>query len=76
MAHTHFKDQIIRIFKVSLDNSSNINPGQIVNKDGRLIVGCGQGSIEIFEIQRSGQKRLSGKEFLNGISNIETPIFN
>ena len=76
VAHTHFKDQIIRIFKVSLDNSSNINPGQIVNKDGRLIVGCGQGSIEIFEIQRSGQKRLSGKEFLNGISNIETPIFN
>ena len=76
LAHTQFKDQIIRIFKVSLDNSSNINPGQIVNKDGRLIVGCGQGSIEIFEIQRSGQKRLSGKEFLNGISNIETPIFN
>jgi len=76
VAHTHFKGQIIRIFKVSLDNSSNINPGQIVNKDGRLIVGCGQGSIEIFEIQRSGQKRLSGKEFLNGISNIETPIFN
>ena len=76
VAHTHFKDQIIRIFKVSLDNSSNINPGQIINKDGRLIVGCGQGSIEIFEIQRSGQKRLSGKEFLNGISNIETPIFN
>ena len=76
VAHTHFKDQIIRIFKVSLDNSSNINPGQIANKDGRLIVGCGQGSIEIFEIQRSGQKRLSGKEFLNGISNIETPIFN
>ena len=33
VAHTHFKDQIIRIFKVSLDNSSNINPGQIVNKD-------------------------------------------
>ena len=76
VAHTHFKGQIIRIFKVSLDNSSNINPGQIINKDGRLIVGCGQGSIEIFEIQRSGQKRLSGKEFLNGISNIETPIFN
>jgi len=76
VAHTHFKGQIIRIFKVSLDNSSNINPGQIANKDGRLIVGCGQGSIEIFEIQRSGQKRLSGKEFLNGISNIETPIFN
>ncbi len=76
VAHTHFKDQIVKIFKVALDNSSNINPGQLINKGGRLIAGCGQGSIEILEIQRSGQKKLSGREFLNGISNIKTPIFN
>ena len=44
VAHTHFKDQIIRIFKVSLDNSSNINPGQIINKDG-ISVMCNKPSM-------------------------------
>ena len=33
---------------MSLDNSSNINPGQIVNKDGRLILVCGQGRDSLF----------------------------
>jgi methionyl-tRNA formyltransferase len=33
---------------------------------GELLVGCGEGSIEVREIQAEGRRRLSGKDFANG----------
>ncbi|MBR3303732.1 MAG: methionyl-tRNA formyltransferase [Bacteroidales bacterium] len=38
-------------------------------KDGRLYVECNGGFVEIVELQPSGKKRVSAKEFVNGMVN-------
>ena len=35
-------------------------------------VGCGEGSLEILEIQPEGKKRMSAKDFANGLKNMGT----
>jgi len=75
IAFTNLSDKTVKIFRAEIDNSLNLSPGKIKNKGGRLIVSCGKESLEITEIQKSGQKRISGKEFLNGIYNLENPFF-
>ena len=32
----------------------------------KLIVACGQGSLELLEVQLEGGKRMSGEDFLRG----------
>ena len=54
---------------------NDIKPGGIYNSGGKLVVGCGKGCLEIIEVQRSGQKRMPGKDFLNGIKKIENLCF-
>ncbi len=43
-------------------------PGTLLPEHGKLFVACGQGTmLEVKEIQLEGRKRLSAREFLNGI---------
>ena len=55
-----------------LDSSINVNitetiPGTLILKDNsRLIVACGQGTLEILSLIPEGRKRMSGAEFLRG----------
>jgi methionyl-tRNA formyltransferase len=41
-------------------------PGSLVAEDGRLVAGCGEGRLEIEEVQRPGGRRLPVAEFLRG----------
>ncbi len=41
-------------------------PGKCCVKDGRLFVSCGEGIIEIKEIQGEGSRRMTAGEYLNG----------
>ncbi len=41
-------------------------PGEILRADGRLIVACGSGAVEILELQQQGRRRLPAPDFLNG----------
>ena len=40
--------------------------GEVIVADKKLIVGCGENSVEILEIQEEGGKKLCAKDFLNG----------
>lgn len=40
--------------------------GVTVVEDGRLMVGCGDGRIELLEVQMEGKKRMAAGEFLRG----------
>jgi len=73
VAQTHFDEKIIRIWQAhttandSLSKKVQIMPGEIldINNNG-IIVACGQGCIEITDLQLSGAKRMSVKALLNG----------
>jgi methionyl-tRNA formyltransferase len=41
-------------------------PGAVLRAAERLIVACGAGAYEIFELQREGRARLTAREFLRG----------
>jgi methionyl-tRNA formyltransferase len=41
-------------------------PGCLVVEGGRLVAGCGEGLLEIEELQRPGGRRLAAAEFLRG----------
>jgi len=48
--------------------SSGLEPGTLVAEQGKLLVACGYGTLlEVRELQREGRKRLSARDFLNGV---------
>ena len=52
-----------------MDSSSGELPGaMILFKEGRWLVACGQGVLELLDVQLEGKKRLSSKEFIKGMN--------
>ena len=41
-------------------------PGTVSVADGRLVVACGEGAVEVLEVQRQGKRRMDAADFLNG----------
>lgn len=46
---------------------SGLEPGQILIDKRRLLVQCGQGMLEILELQKAGQRRLEAKEISHNL---------
>lgn len=45
-----------------------LEPGEIRVEQRRLFAGCGDGSIELLEVQQEGKKRMTAAAFMNGNS--------
>ncbi len=75
IAHTTLEGTMIKVYKIKPHNSEKILEGNIKKINGSMVVGCNDLNIEILEIQKSGQKKISGIDFINGISKIENPHF-
>ena len=43
-------------------------PGTVLQAENRLVIACGSGGIEVYEIQQEGRKRMAGGAFLRGYS--------
>ncbi|MEL6616115.1 MAG: methionyl-tRNA formyltransferase [Bacteroidota bacterium] len=41
-------------------------PGEVVEADGRLVIACGSGAVEVVEAQRQGKRRMAVADFLHG----------
>ncbi|MGH3085996.1 MAG: methionyl-tRNA formyltransferase [Rubrobacteraceae bacterium] len=44
----------------------DLSPGEIHVENGEIFVGCGEGVLEVLELQAPGGKRLAAREFLLG----------
>ncbi len=45
-----------------------LQPGTLEAQSGKLIITCGEGSrLEVMELQMEGRKRVSARDFLNGV---------
>lgn len=64
IAHTFFNGKKMKIYKSSLSKLSG-KAGTVLSLDP-LTVACGDGSVEIFELQLEGKKRMDYKSFLLG----------
>ena len=56
----------MNIYKARLGLTANIDAGELLVKEGRLLVGCDGGSIELLEIQLPGKKRMNVGNYLKG----------
>jgi len=43
-----------------------LKPGELSARGRQLFAGCGEGAIELVEVQAEGKKRMSAADFLNG----------
>jgi len=55
----------IKIFRTQICDE-NIAPGKIKTSSGELIIGCGEGSLKILELQLEGKRRMDAESFLRG----------
>ena len=62
------ESKVIKIFQTRIDNSINLSRGEILQKKEHLFFGCGEGTVEVIEIQYEGRKKMSTSEFLRGYS--------
>jgi methionyl-tRNA formyltransferase len=71
-SYTHLQEKKMTIWKardVQTPNSKLQSPGEILEAKGdELIVSCGNHSVlKILELQIEGKRRMSARDFLNGI---------
>ena len=63
-AHTFLNGKALKIFAVNaLDGDFDGQIGEVLRADKKLVVKCGQGAVEILEIQAEGGKRMSATAF-------------
>lgn len=73
-AYFEKEDKVFKVFKVEVVERS-LAPGEMVQTDKELIVGCAENAVRILEIQQEGRKRMDIEAFLRGfrftLGNIE-----
>jgi methionyl-tRNA formyltransferase len=70
-AFTFYNNKRIKLFNSEIENTeSSLIPGEIRYKNTNLIIGTGEGSVLIKEIQMEGKKRLSVSQFIAGNQHI------
>lgn len=60
------KPLTVKVFTTRVAEAGSLQPGDISINKGSMIVGCGQGAIEILELQPAGKKRMNAHSFLLG----------
>jgi methionyl-tRNA formyltransferase len=60
------KEKRLKIFPPTVIVAADLRPGEIASVDGKLIVGCGEGALELTSVQPEGGKRMSSIDYLRG----------
>jgi len=66
VAWTKWENKKVKIYKTRPVSRTNIKKGELLQEDGKLLVGCKESALEIKELQLPGKKRMNIREFLNG----------
>lgn len=67
-AWTRHAEEMIKVYRSTVldDALSNATPGTILESQERIVVACGEGVVELLELQRGGKRRMNAKDFLRG----------
>ena len=60
--------QIVTIYKAKIVYQE-INPGELIHTDDKIIIGCSENSLEILEVKPSGKTQMSISAWLRGLRN-------
>lgn len=76
-AWTYHGDTFLKILRSKLYHEQVYrtgDPGRITISDGRFVVQCGSGCIEVIELQQSGRRKMSASEFLRGYQMFDADV--
>lgn len=65
-AFTTFRGELLQLRRVRVVEGSAGGPGRIEVAGRALLVACGEGGLEVLELQPEGRRRMTAQEFLNG----------
>jgi methionyl-tRNA formyltransferase len=61
-----YEDKKMNLYRSRVGPDLDMEPGDLILRDHKLLAGCKEGSVELVEVQLPGTKRMSGPEFANG----------
>jgi methionyl-tRNA formyltransferase len=66
--YTRFRGTQVKVLAAAPSSSvTTLSPGELEPSQGKLLVGCGSGTVlEVTELQSEGKKRMSARDFTNG----------
>ena len=64
-AFFHHNEKLIKVYASKLSDVK-LNSGEIKQTKTELFIGCGEGTLQILELQQEGKKRMHTEEFLRG----------
>ncbi len=65
-ARTHFDGKYVKIYKVKDIKEFTGTPGKILIEGAKLFVMCGEGAVEILELQPASKRRMKASEYVQG----------
>jgi methionyl-tRNA formyltransferase len=65
-AHEDGRSKRLKIFPPTQILALNLPAGQVANHDGTLVVGCGQGALQLVSVQPEGGKKMLAADYLRG----------
>jgi methionyl-tRNA formyltransferase len=67
-AFTLFRGKLLTLHAATASAGANVPMGMMTFNEGELLAGCGDGTtLQILELQPEGKKRMSARDFANGI---------
>jgi len=65
-AFTHFRGRRLKLHRTRVGPRLEGAPGELRPEGRRLFVICGEGAVELVEVQPEGKRAMSAQDFLNG----------
>jgi methionyl-tRNA formyltransferase len=67
------EDGVLSVWRTRLAPGSTVEPGRLALDDGRLLLGCADGALELVELQPAGKRRMAATDWARGIRS-ELPV--
>ena len=65
-AVTYINGKKIKLIRSIKHSGLGGQPGQVIDSDGRLIIACKTGAVEILTLQAEGKKAMNASDYLRG----------
>jgi len=65
-AFTVFRGRLLKLHRTKVARAPEGPAGSLIVRDRQLYVVCGEGAVELLEVQPEGKRRMSARDFLNG----------
>ena len=66
VANTVYHGKQLKIHQTLVASKEHGNPGDIIEKNNKFFVCCGDGAVELVTVQYEGGKRMSARDFFRG----------